>query len=97
MIARRAGALGVSGLVLLLSGCAIGNFLTGAPSSRSTTHANALLARRCSGCHLVPDPAAMSTAEWQASLERMKERMRLPASEWDSLAAMKSREARASH
>jgi len=88
VIARRAGVLAVVALTLISSGCAVGNFITGAPSSRTTTPSGALLVRRCSGCHLVPDPAAMSTAAWRASLERMKQRMRLPASEWDSLAAM---------
>jgi hypothetical protein len=75
-------------LTLITTGCAVGNFVTGAPSSRSMTPTRALLVRRCSGCHRVPEPAAMSAAAWQAALERMKQRMRLPSSEWDSLAAM---------
>ena len=68
--------------------------VTGAPSSRSMTPARALLAQRCGGCHAVPDPASMSAGAWQAALERMKRRMRLPASEWDSLAAMASSDVR---
>ena len=31
--------------------------------------------------------------EWQAALERMKLRMRLPETDWDSLAAMRGRQA----
>ena len=75
-------------LTLITTGCAIGNFVTGAPSSRSMTPAHALLERRCRGCHVVPEPSSMSTGAWQAALERMKRRMQLPASEWVSLAAM---------
>ncbi len=33
----------------------------------------------------------MSAAAWLAALERMKVRLRLPESEWDSLAAMARR------
>jgi hypothetical protein len=71
-----------------VSGCAVGNFLAGAPSSKAIATNDALLLRRCTGCHEVPDPAAMTSASWLASLERMQRRMVLPASEWDSLAAM---------
>ena len=81
-------------VALVAAGCAVGNFVTGAPASGSMTPARALLVRRCSSCHATPDPASMSGADWQAGLSRMKRRMRLPASEWDSLAAMGSREAR---
>ena len=85
---RRMRVIAAIGLTLITTGCAIGNFVTGAPSFRSQTPARALLVRRCSGCHMAPEPAAMSPAAWQAALERMKRRMRLPASEWDSLATM---------
>ena len=88
MIAPRARAIAGIALALVATGCAVGNFVTGAPSTRSMSPARALLEHRCSGCHVVPEPAAMSAAAWQAALERMKRRMRLPASEWDSLAAM---------
>jgi len=90
VIGRRARVGVAIALTLACAGCAVGHVLTGAPSSRSTTSANALLERRCSGCHEVPEPTAMSAGVWQASLERMKRRMRLPASEWDSLAAMRT-------
>lgn len=89
---RRAMMAAVIAASLLAASCAVGRWVAGAPSTRSMTPANALLARRCSGCHEVPDPASMSATEWRASVESMKRRMRLPASEWDSLAAMGSRE-----
>ena len=78
----------VLALALLTLGCAVGNFVTGAPSQRSSTRSRALLERRCNSCHIAPEPSAMSAAAWQAAIERMKQRMRLPVSEWDSLAAM---------
>ena len=74
--------------IFITTGCAVGNFVTGAPSSRSATPARVLLERRCSGCHMAPEPSSMSTAAWQAALARMKQRVRLPASEWDSLAVL---------
>jgi hypothetical protein len=82
----------VSGAAYVITGCAVGNFVTGAPSKRSVTANRALLERRCSNCHATPDPGSMSGADWQASLERMKRLMQLPASEWDSLAVMASHE-----
>jgi len=81
-------------LALACAGCAVGNFLTGAPPAGSSHPASSLLTRRCSGCHVTPDPARMTSAHWQSALERMKQRMRLPASEWDSLAAMSTSDAR---
>jgi hypothetical protein len=83
---RRALALLVLGGTL--SSCAVGEFIAGAPSNRQRAAANGLLERRCSGCHAVPDPLAMSGAQWQSALRRMERRIQLPASEWDSLAAM---------
>ena len=80
----------VIALALISTGCAVGNFVAGAPSSRSLAPGRALLERRCSGCHMLPEPSSMTITAWQAALERMKRRMRLPASEWDSLAAMPS-------
>src|SRR5262249_61868903 len=78
---------------LSLAGCAVGNFIAGAPSSRERDTADGLLSRRCGGCHAIPDPAEMTGAEWQDALASMHRRVRLPASEWDSLAA-KRREVR---
>ena len=78
-------------LALACGGCAVGRFVAGAPGARSASVSAAdqsLLGRRCGGCHEIPNPAAMSDDAWRASLERMKRRMSLPASEWDSLAAM---------
>ncbi len=77
----------------LVAGCAVGRFIAGAPArggppASSGSPAQGPLARRCAGCHEAPDPAAMSGAAWQAALERMRLRIRLPQSEWDSLAAM---------
>lgn len=108
MTLRRVGAL-LLVLALVSTGCSVGRFIAGAPSpgGSGTRHENAgaathtaatsheLLARRCAGCHVTPVPGEMSAAAWQASLERMKLRMRLPASEWDSLAAMPTRDAAA--
>jgi hypothetical protein len=73
----------------LLAGCSVGRFIVGAPQPGMTTHAQGLLVQRCSGCHETPDPKSMTAEDWQASLTRMKRRMTLPASEWDSLAAMR--------
>jgi hypothetical protein len=75
-------------IVLVGPGCAVGRFIAGAPSPGSTTPRQALILKRCSGCHQPPDPAAMSADAWRHSLERMRRRIRLPGSEWDSLAAM---------
>jgi len=77
-----------------VAGCAVGRFVTGAPSARPATTTPALLARRCSNCHATPDPASMTGAEWQAALERMKPLMKLSASEWDSLGGMASDDSR---
>jgi hypothetical protein len=94
LIARRAGWWAGIAIMLSISGCAVGNFLTGAPSSRSTRSPQALLQRRCSSCQVVPEPSSMSSLAWQSALERMQRRIRLPQSEWDSLAAMPVREPR---
>jgi len=74
--------------VLALGGCAVGDFLVGAPSTRDRVTSSGLLARRCSGCHAVPNPAAMSAHQWNAALDRMHRRMTLPDVEWDSLAVL---------
>ncbi len=74
---------------LASTGCAVGNFITGAPSQRPRSPELALLARRCSGCHVTPEPADWSPQEWRAAVERMKRRMRLPETEWASIAAMR--------
>ena len=92
---RRGGWLLVSVvLVLACGGCAAGRFIVGAPAPGTVSRVNALVARRCSGCHEVPDPAAMTAADWKSGLDRMKKRMRLPASEWDSLAVLPTAEAK---
>jgi hypothetical protein len=72
----------------LLSGCAAGRFIAGALSTRDASLRSGLLVRRCGGCHEIPDPTSMSGAEWRASLTRMRLRMHLPESEWDSLATL---------
>ena len=88
MIARRMCALAMLAAVVLTTGCAVGRLITGEPVQRSFAAHHALLERRCAGCHVVPEPEAMSAVAWQASLERMKRRMQLPQAEWDSLAVM---------
>lgn len=91
---------------LAAAGCSVGRFIAGAPAPGEAGSASAevpgsgnrpgsaLLVRRCSGCHEVPQPAQMSAREWQDGIEFMKRRMRLPEWEWDSLAAMKPDTAR---
>jgi hypothetical protein len=90
---------------LALAGCSVGYWLAGAPApgrAPAAAHAHvqraprartaaSLLAHRCAGCHETPDPHAMSASAWLAALDRMKLRMRLASSEWDSLATLSSR------
>lgn len=90
MIRRVAYLIVLAAAATALAGCAAGRFIAGAPAPGSTRPAEALLLRRCTGCHEVPVPGEMTATEWQAGLERMKRRMRLPAAEWDSLAAMQA-------
>ena len=77
--------------VLALGGCAVGDFLVGAPSPRERVATSGLLARRCGGCHAVPSPQSMSAEEWRAAVDRMHRRMTLPDAEWDSLALLARR------
>jgi hypothetical protein len=56
--------------------------------SAAATTPDPLLSRRCGGCHAVPQPAKMSGRAWLDGVKRMRRRIRLPESEWDSLAAM---------
>ena len=82
----------IGSLAWSVMGCAVGDFISGAPSQQQQRVAsNALLERRCNSCHATPDPGSMTGAQWQAALTRMKRRIQLPASEWDSLATMASR------
>jgi hypothetical protein len=87
-VSRRCLLLVHAALAMTLAGCALGNVIVGAPPASEHGTANPLLARRCGGCHEVPNPARMSREEWSRSLARMQRRIHLPASEWDSLAAM---------
>ncbi len=75
-------------VALGLGGCAVGDFLAGAPSSRERIASTGIVARRCSGCHALPNPAAMTRVDWLAGLDRMHRRMQLPAAEWDSLSRL---------
>ena len=77
--------------VLALGGCAVGDFIAGAPSSRERVASSGILARRCGGCHAVPNPQSMGAADWRAAVDRMQRRMTLPAAEWDSLALLARR------
>ena len=88
MISRRIAAVALTSGTFLLAGCAAGRWIVGAPSSGATTRADALLVRRCGGCHEVPEPSEMSAASWHKALTRMRKRITLPQAEWDSLAAM---------
>jgi len=85
---RRIAALLVMAGMCLLTGCAVGRFIVGAPSGSARDRPNALLVRRCGGCHDVPEPSTMSAESWQKALRRMKKRITLPEAEWGSLAAM---------
>lgn len=91
-MSRRTLPLAAMALALALTGCAVGRFIVGAPADGRSDPRNALLARRCGGCHEIPDPAKMPAAEWRDALTRMHRRMSLPAAEWDSLAAMARRD-----
>jgi hypothetical protein len=77
-----------------IAGCAVGRIVAGAPSGSASAPAGTLLARRCGGCHEIPDPTRMTAAAWSSALGRMKQRIHLPESEWDSLAALGRSEAR---
>jgi hypothetical protein len=78
-------------LLLSAGGCAVGEFIAGAPGDRDRAVPSGLLARRCAGCHAAPDPGVMSADRWRESLVRMRRRIQLPEAEWDSLARMGSR------
>ena len=81
--------VGVSAtLIWAIAGCAVGEFIAGAPSKGERVAASGILARRCSGCHAIPDPKSMTGPQWHAALARMQRRIQLPASDWDSLATM---------
>jgi len=92
--ARPRFSLPVSLVVTLIAaagGCAAHHELQSASSAAGPplpAESKALLARRCGGCHAIPDPTSMSAEKWLSGVERMKKRMELPAAEWDSLAIM---------
>src|SRR5262249_9658966 len=83
----------------MLIGFALGVALVGCAAHRSpdpkaeatmaSPAGSEILAHRCASCHARPDPARMSTEQWQAALERMKRKVTLPAADWDTLAAMR--------
>ena len=76
---RRWTMIAVIAVAIAGARCSVARFLVGAPPAGSTSPARTLLARRCAGCHAIPDPSSMSAAAWSSALERMKLRMRLPA------------------
>ena len=85
---RRALAWAISLIPLATVGCAARGGQANLRPARAQSESATLLARRCGDCHAVPRPASMSRSEWLDSLTRMRRRMRLPESEWDSLTAM---------
>lgn len=60
----------------------------GAFGGGDATYGQHLLLRRCQGCHAPPDPFHMSGPDWAAGIQKMKKRLHLPATEWDTLAAL---------
>lgn len=93
-------AAGALALALGAGGCAAGRFIAGAPRPGTTStgeaagrtarasSGQALLSRRCTGCHARPEPARLSSKDWQGALKRMQIRIKLPQAEWDSLAVL---------
>ena len=73
---------------LVLAGCASGGAGLGSFGGEGQTYGQRLLLRRCQNCHAAPAPAGMTAEKWDRGLARMRKRMHLPASDWDTLAAM---------
>ena len=73
---------------LVMAGCAAGGQGSGQFAVENQTYGRRLLVRRCQNCHAIPAPSAMTAEKWSRGLRRMKNRMHLPGSDWDTLAAM---------
>lgn len=97
---RRAAALIIAWTALAALGCAAGGGSVNPPSAATAqkpapvaeTYSGQLLRRRCQGCHRLPRPEAKSARAWQDALTRMKRRVKLPPADWDSLAALGTRD-----
>src|SRR5689334_213594 len=82
-------------LAATAGGCAAHREMKSEPSASTSSHAAAaptsgaaLLAKKCGGCHAIPNPASMPEEQWVSAVERMKQRMQLSPAEWDSLTAL---------
>lgn len=91
-LGRRAAAILIVACTVFALGCAAGGGGGNLPAGDSNTYARQLLRRECYGCHRLPHPEAWSDSSWQAALRRMKKRVALPPADWDSLAALGSRD-----
>ena len=101
MRARPPAAWTAVALIAVIAGCAAHPSMrapeSGAATSFMTSASHPLLARRCGGCHAIPDPASMPAERWLRALDRMKRRITLPDSEWAAFAAMARADSAASH
>ncbi|HEX7077982.1 MAG TPA: hypothetical protein VF363_06140 [Candidatus Eisenbacteria bacterium] len=59
-------------------------------------YARGLLARRCQGCHAMPDPRSHSREAWARGLAKMRRRLNLPDEDWRSLLALVPQDSAAS-
>ena len=88
MSARLAFAALLAASAISVAGCSVGRFIVGAPPAGTVRPSMTILVRRCSGCHEIPDPAAMTAAEWQAGLVLMQKRITMPQADWDTLGVL---------
>ena len=79
------GAATLLVVAAVVAGCAAQSQLT---RGAHATPGDRIIARRCTGCHAGPNPAAMTRADWLDALQAMHDHVRLPAADWDTLAAM---------
>ena len=84
-----AATLVLGAAAALAAGCATGG--GGANAAARAEHP--ILAQRCGRCHAIPRPSTLPRDKWLAALERMKKRMDMPAADWDTLAALPTRDA----
>ena len=75
-------------LLALAAGCAAHGGTSSTERAGGGPPRSSLLARHCGNCHAVPRPRALSGRRWLDGLTRMRRRIRLPESDWDTLAAM---------
>ena len=84
-----AAALVLGAAAALGAGCATG----GGAGNAAARAEHPLLSLRCGRCHSVPRPSTLPRDKWLAALERMKKRIDMPAADWDTLAALATKDA----